>query len=349
MTAAEKTVIGFATQTAKGSVQSDDSCFKYLLFREGGLSAANMNVPLDPEVGGGSMLRNIIRGGVVAGGALSIIPRPDTLGFFLNALLGKDTVTRDVDNTVYNHAFTHATDQFVTPWMTGRQAPGNMWGEIYPDMKVSSLVLSWRAARFVEGEVTVVGAGAPTKVDTMTTWCPQDAIDSGPQFIAPLGSITLPGGTAVSVTSGAFAAQTAMPIDEQMVVGSYTPQDLAIVMRTYVLSLVIKIDDGDLANKINLDPAGGNAWVAKMFRNANFGLTFRSPVSAGKPALKDEIPYSFTIKANGSSDLDAANVVWSARPLNFRAGRQIMMAVTGTFLADASPIEIDLTNCTPSY
>ncbi len=345
MTASEKTVIGLAKQVNEITPNTTDAQFDYMLFREGGLAPANMNIPLDREVGGGSMQRNIIKAGVVTGGSLNFIPRPHTLGRLVHSLLGKDVATDGADGS-WSHVFTHDTDEFTTPWMTGRQAPGLLWGEQYPNLKVASLVLTWRAARFVEGEVTFLGSKAPSKSAT-ASWSQKDHIDGGPQFIAPLGKIELPAATALEVVSGAFACQIAMPVDQYMIVGSYSPKTLDVIQRNYILSLVVHIGDGSLYNKMQLDPSGGSTWVADLMKEANIGLEFKSPIEAapGKP-------YSFKIEANGQSD-ETANIVWTARPLNFRPGTPITMAITGTFVANTKqgeePIAITLVNTTESY
>jgi hypothetical protein len=100
------------------------------------------------------------------------------------------------------------------------------------------------------------------------------------------------------------------------------------------LDLTFRDENGALVNTMQIDPAGGTAWVAKLMREANINLVFKSPVNAGGSGLPYVgVPYSFTIKANGQSD-DTANIVWTARPLNFRPGRQITVAVTGTFVAN---------------
>jgi hypothetical protein len=348
MTASEKTVIGFAKQVAKGTPNVTDADFDYLLFREGGLAPANMNIPLDREVGGGSMPRNVIKAGVVTGGSLSFIPRPHSLGRLFHSLLGKDVATPDVPSSTTSHLFTHAADEFDTPWLTGRQAPGMLWGEQYPDMKVASLVLSWRAARFVEGEVTFLGAAAPAKVDT-AQWAASTHVDGGPQFIAPLGKIEVPTASPLEVVSGAFAAQIAMPVDDHMVVGSYTPVTLDVIQRNYILSLVARVNDAALYTKMQFDPAGGSAWVADLLKEADIDLEFKSPVMAG-----GAIPYSFKIAANGEAAAAGdANIIWTARPLSFRAGQQITMAVTGTFVANTKagqePVAITLVNTTEAY
>ena len=57
MTAAEKSFIGIAEQVAKGTEMETDASFLYMLFRTGGVAPQNIVIPLDPEVGGGAMLR----------------------------------------------------------------------------------------------------------------------------------------------------------------------------------------------------------------------------------------------------------------------------------------------------
>jgi hypothetical protein len=137
-----------------------------------------------------------------------------------------------------------------------------------------------------------------------------------------------------------------MPVDEQWVVGSYSPNNLSITQRAYVLSLAVKIEDAALYKKIMYDPAGGSAWLASVMREANFNIEFKSDIEAavGKP-------YSFSIAANGESGADA-NVSWSAQPIAMRAGRQLIMGVTGTFLASpdgATPLTLTLVNTTATY
>ena len=53
---------------------------QYLLFTEGGVRPLNMTVPLDTEVGGGAMLRDVNKMGVISGGQFAFVPRPETLG-----------------------------------------------------------------------------------------------------------------------------------------------------------------------------------------------------------------------------------------------------------------------------
>jgi hypothetical protein len=344
MTASESSLIGLAKQTGKGTPNVTDASFKYLLFKEGMAGVIPSFLPLDQECGGGAMLRNVIKVGVMTGGQLAIIPRPDTLGLFFMGVTGAVTSTDGTDGS-YEHEFTLPTDQFTAPWYTLRTAPGQLLGEQSADARIASLSLAWRAARFVEGAVAFQGIGVPSNV-AMTTWDAASKVDGGPQFLAPLGTIELPSTAPLPISAGSFTAQLAMPVDEQWRVGSYAPNNLSIVQRAYVLSLAVQIEDATLYKKIMYDPDGGSAWVAKVMKEADIKIEFASDTEAavGKP-------YKFSIAANGESGADA-NVSWSAQPIGMRAGRQLTLGITGTFLASptiASPLTLGLVNTTASY
>jgi hypothetical protein len=346
MTASESSLIGMAKQVAKGTPNVTDAAFDYLLFRQGAMGVMPSFLPLDQEVGGGAMLRNVLKVGVLSGGQVSFIPRPKTLGHMLLGITGAVDSTDGTDGS-YEHSFT-LTDQFAAPWYTMRSAPGSLYGEILSDARFAGLTLSWRAARFVEAQMAMQGIGVPTKVNAaaVTGWAATTKVDGGPQFLAPLGTIELPTGTPALITAGSFTAGISMPVDEQWVVGSYSPANLSVTQRAYVLSLAIKIEDAALISRIMYDPNGGSTWLPKVMREANFKVEFKSDVEAapGKP-------FSFSIAANGETGSDA-NVAWSCQPIAIQAGRQLTLAATGTFLASpigGSPLTIELVNDTASY
>ena len=343
MTSANGTLLGLAKQVAKGTPNVTDASFTYLLFNQGGVSPNNVVVPLDEEVGGGAMLRDMKKMGVYSGGGIEFIPRPASLGHFLLGALGKDTPT--AAGAAYKHVFSLPDDQFAAPYFTMRSAPGGMWGEQLQDTRVSALALTWRGANFVRGTAAFMG-GLPTPVASMATWNALSAVDSGPQFISPVSAIELPTGTPVKVLAGSFAAGMNIPLDQQWVVGSYSPDALDITNRTFVVSLTLKIADGALYKKMSYDPAGGSAWAASLMREANFKVQFLSDIEADAG-----VPYGLTIAGNGQSDADA-NVVWSAAPIGVRAGQQVIMNVTGVFLASPTadaPITVELVNKQATY
>jgi hypothetical protein len=343
MTAAENSFIGIAEQTAKGTPNTVDADFTYMLFTRGGFSPAPVVLPLDQEIGGGALSRDVQKMGILSGGRLTFIPRPKSLGFALKGVTGNVSTVDNTDGS-YTHTFTLGSDQFIAPYWTGRQDIGGLYGEQIQDMRFSSLALSFRGANFLRGELGMVG-GLPAKVST-ATWAALSQVDGGPQFTAPLGTIELPTGTPLKVIAGSFIASAAIPMDEQWIVGSYSPDAFDIVQRAYALQMAVKISTGDLYTQIMYDPDAGSAWVAKVMREAGFTLSFDSPIEAASG-----VPFSLDIAANGQSD-DTANVVWSCQPIVLNAGRNVILNITGTFLADPNagdPITLELTNTTDSY
>lgn len=341
----EGSVLGLAKQVAKGTPNVTDASFMYFLYTNSAVAPSNVTVPLDIEVGGGAMLRDVKKLGVMSGGAFEFIPRPKMLGHLLLGALGDVSSVIDGTGPGYIHTFTLGADQFSAPYYTVRSAPGNLWGEQMQDQRVSALGISFRGADLVRASAAFTG-GLPTKVAT-TLWAPSTKVDGGAPLIAPLSTIELPTGSAAKVISGSFMAGMSIPMDEQWIVGSYSPDDFEILSRAFSLSFVMKVTDATLYSKMMYDAAGGSAWAADMLREADIKLELVSDVEydTGKPNM-------LTIAANGESG-DSANVVWSVAPISVRAGRQILMSVTGMFLADPSgaiePITVTLKNEQVSY
>jgi hypothetical protein len=340
MTAAQKSLMGFAKQTAKGTPNVTDAAFQYLLFSRGAAGVQNMTIPLDMEVGGGAMLRDVAKVGVTSGGQMEFIPRPDSLGMFLMGALGKDTMTTPALATdARQHLFEMDADQFAAPYYTVRFSPGGMWGEQFQDCRMSMLGLSWRGANFVRGQVAFSG-GLPPPGLSMATWDASTQVDTTPPFITPVSVIQMPTGQSMKVLSGSFQSTMAIPLDEQWIVGSYNPDDFDIVSRAYVLQLAVKITDSTLYNKVVYDGVGAvSAWSAEILKEADFNIQFNTA-----QYVEDTTPYSLKIEGNGGA-AGLGNVAWSAQPIGLRAGSQVIMAVTGIFLADATKaINISLVN-----
>jgi hypothetical protein len=285
MTAAERSILGIAKQTAKGTPNVTDADFSYFLFRAGGVAPQNIFLPLDQEIGGGAMLRDVVKAGIQSGGTMDIIPRPTNIGKLLLGAIGNVASPADNSDGSYSHVFTLPADEFDAPYWTVRSAPGGIWAEQLQDCRVAGLVFSFTGARFVEGAATFMG-GLPTpNIDTtgwQTAWGVPAKLDAGPQFLSPVSDIELPDGTTTKVLSGAIALGLQIPLDEQYIIGSYSPDDFAINQRSAQITLNIKIDDVALYEKIMYDPAGSaSAWTASVFKEGNFKLDLISPEAGG--------------------------------------------------------------------
>jgi len=341
MTAAEKSFVGLAAQSDKGTPNTTDADFVYLLFRNSGIAPQNVVIPLDNEVGGGAMLRDLTKVGVTSGGTVDLIPRPASLGWLLFGVLGDVDTTDNLDGS-YTHDFTLlSTDQFYSPYFTVRSAPGFLVGEQLQDCRIANLTVNFAGARFADGAFTVMG-GLPKTVST-GTWDPLTYVDDGPQFLGPTSDpIELPTSTAIKVLSGSIALGLNIPLDEQWVIGSYVPDDFDINTKTMVITFNVKIADAALYKKVMYDPDGGADWTASLFREGDIKLNLESPDEAATG-----VPYSLDVNLNSTDD----NVIWSAAPIALRAGRQVIMSVTGTVVNvnTGDPITISLTNKTDAY
>lgn len=345
MTAAERSYFGLCKQVSKGTPITVDTNFKYILFSQGAGGVNNIVVPLDSEVGGGAVLRDVIKAGASVGGAFEFIPRADTLGQILLGLLGKDTVTGTLASGGFVHAFTLDTDRFAVPYWTTRLAPGGMWWEQYQDCRINALTLDFKAASFVRGSLGFVGA--PSLMNMTAPSTPAASTTTCPPFTTPTGHFEIPLATPYSVLSGSFTAGNAIPLDEQFYVGGLSPADFDITQRAFALSLNIKVTDKVLYEKMAYDPAGSaTTWKNQMFKEGQFKFDFASeslmPGVTGPAA-----PYKLAIAGHASEE----NVAWTVTPIGLRAGKQVIMNVTGIFLASSAgdPITMTLTNATASY
>lgn len=242
----------------------------------------------------------------------------------------------------WQHTFTIPTDPFDAPYWTIRHAPGGKWGEQYQDARVAALGLNFAGARFLEGAAAFMG-GLPTPGVSMTTWGAAALVDDGPQFLAPVSSIQLPSGSSLKVLSGSVNFGLNIPLDEQWIVGSYVPDAFDINQRSVAFSLNVKVDDATLYNKMMYDGAGAvTAWAAELYEEGDILLRFDSPQEAAEGT-----PYRLSITANSSEN----NVQWAASPIGIRAGRQLVLNLTGLVknVSAGDPLTCTLINQDESY
>ncbi|MCB2146594.1 MAG: hypothetical protein KQI81_08975 [Deltaproteobacteria bacterium] len=340
MASSDASLFGIAKQTALGTPNTTDASFKYLLFNRGGIGPNNVVVPLDNEIGGGAITRDVVKMGVYSGGSLELIPRPETLGWFLLGAFGAVATTGAGPS--YDHTFKLGTNQFDAPYFTVRSSPGGLWGEQFQDMRVASIGLQFAGSDFVRSQVGFMG-GLPARIAT-AAWNASSYLDGGPQFIASAADtkIELPTASQLKVLAGSFTAGMAIPLNEQWVLGSYSPDAFDITRRAFGVNFTVKVTDSLLYSKMAYGSDGAAvAWAADVFKEAAFAISLSSAVS----------PFKLVISGNGSNEASgAANVAWSVQPIGLRSGGNVVMNVSGVFLADGeNTCQAVLTNETASY
>ena len=357
MTSALNSHFGFALQTAKGTPNVTDTAYHYQFFSEGtGIEPEPMYLPLDQEIGSGQLIRDVKAVGVVGRGQFRFIPRPNFLGYLLLGALGQVTNTAPTGQlTTATHLFDFQANQFNLPYFTMRRriSAGN-FGDIVPDCRIETLQIEAKAANFVRGTCSVLGAGMPSITNTPDAWNAATYLDASDPFLTCKGTVELPTGTGLTLLEASITMANQMPLDEQMVIGHYTPDDIEVVMRSITVQFTAKVKDISLYQKMKYGQTGSGSitypasWLPNVYREAALNLTFQSE-RENDPG----VPSSITIAANGSSGANS-NIAWSCQPIGLRGNNQVVLSFSGTVLADntaaaAGPFSVTLHNTKTSY
>ena len=309
---------GFAAQEAKGTVNSTDAEFAYVLFENETFSPNEIVRPIPREAGADySLGAGVVKTGVSTGGAVSTIPRPDAIGWLLLGLMGAAAAPTGAGP--YGHVFTFDTSEFDLPYFTIRRDVASLWGEAFADCRVTGLTLSVPAVDMVRAEWRFLGRGVPQVVST-AAWSPATYLDDGEQFLTCLATLTSPNAGTFLASNIVIAFDNVIALNEEWVVGSYSPNDLTLGGRTCTITCDIRAD-ADLFKKMQYVSAGGAApltWDASILSDGAFAL---------KVETTDSPAYSLLFEMDDAND----NVDWTVAPVGVVAANNLQtMRVSGT-------------------
>jgi hypothetical protein len=346
-TSAMTGALGWAPQAALGTagLAADTYWHKAL---DVGMAQTSLDNTFPPEVGGTLLPSGAFRGGYWVGGDVSMIPRlTKAIGWLLYAFAGSVSST---GSGPYMHIFPAGADDTIpTKYMTFKKivpvTSGNTMGEIYQDCKVMGLQIDATPGNMITMRVNALGLSS-TFVDNPTGagWAPStdnggyEAYTAAP--IACGGTFELPDGTPItSMTNVSLnLALGGMNPQQEMVLGSYSPDDITILSRNITVTGTFRWKNSTLYR--NLTYNGADAW---------------SPIvwTGGQPfEVNFETPTAVFNSATGVLGLWAQTMTWSAQPLRLRGGDIVVMQMTGTVLdtGDASQDwRLYLRNSTSSY
>jgi hypothetical protein len=240
----------------------------------------------------------------------------------------------------YQHTFKIGADPADVPYFTMRRRVAQSFGEQVDDCKFASLAMDMAAINYVTGEFAAAGI-TPTLVDDVSSWSP--APDSSAPFVACTGAVALETGdtpTTLPVRAANLTIANAQAIDENFIIGQYTPRDIDVVGRVVALEYVVLVTGADLYGELMYDPAGGTDWLPDVFDTAAVQhLTFKSAENI--PGTSS--PYELT--------LAGAAAQWAATPIGMRGQGNVMVRVAGNIVQPGSgdPITLVLKNNVASY
>ena len=260
-----KGAIGVGFQSAKGAYAAT---YEYVPVLQADLQGEQMAQNLPPEVGGQLFSRGAYKAGVRSKGQVTLLPRPNTVGYFLASIFNSEVVVAAAGHTgLYDHTFT-VGDTSATPvsWLSLRRMIGGLYGEQMRDARVGTFRVEAAAANVAQAQVQLLGglfeelpAGdVAASDDFVFLTCNADITEGGAPFIVDK----------VSMDIGAQLT------DNEFRVGSYYLDDITMLQRSANFQADVRIKSRDLFAKVYRSSAAApgagqtGAWSPVLYRSA---------------------------------------------------------------------------------
>lgn len=307
---------------------------------------------LPQEVGGSLFVNSTYKNGAfVAGGGRIYTRLESSIGYLLYGAAGYASSVTSAGTGGNTHTFAvSTTDETVMPWLALRKFTPAMAGqtgasEYFADCKVNMLTLNVPAMGPTMAEFSVIGR-KPTVADAEDVT--GSAYESGKSLAHSCkGEILLPGFTGTggsayiaSWSGGKFTSAQIMIAnnisqpDQQMIIGSYHPDDLVPLSRSVQLRLIYKWTDPKLYKKLLYN--GGSDW-SPIVQNSEISI---KTASVDNIPGEGNVPYSMTFTAK---DVD-----WTMSPPQLAGNNLLFTEFTGIVRSGNNPgtpaWKIDLVN-----
>lgn len=354
-------VISLALQGNKyGDEPFDPAALAYYKMRvlENNTGAVQEQLVFPPEVGGTLNPQAAYKQALYFGGDTTFIPRlENSFGLLLKAALGACVTTPDHDYSgaakpgVTSHCFKQASNPAHLPWFSlRRKIPGSTpaldSGETAVDCRMANLRFTVPAAgklscsAVVQGRRVVLGSPAGWAYANATFEDAFTTPDAGRGTFL-IGGVKYPIlGAQIDVVNG-----LTNPRDE-MVIGSFNPDDFAPLRRGVQIRIVYKYQNDDLYRRLLTGQPDGTEWTSLPFYQDTAGTTkaFKAVFQAPQTIGSSGVPYTLALVAN--------RVVWAVDgPIQLKGGGIITQTFVGTVLDEGTLdfFDVYLDNATASY
>lgn len=262
---------------------------------------------------------------------VDLIPRlEDSLGYLLYATLGSVSTIAGQKYTdtgwatltgATGHLFRFASDQTQLPWLATRlRMPGSaadgsqVQGEVGYDCKASGLRLNVPGAGMITARFGVQGRAFYRPVAaSVNAWTYENEFeDSNSIAHAGRGSLYIGSNTpkitglTIDIINGLTRPQ------DEFIVGSFFPDDVAVLARSVRLRAAVKWENPDLWNLIYFGGTNGTDWTSLPYFVETAGAVkaffFEAKSPDNMPATS--VPYAIRVMAN--------NVMLSCDPTSLR-------------------------------
>lgn len=335
-------VISLALQGNKyGDATFDPAVLAYHKMRvlESNTGAVQEQNLLPPEVGGTLNPQAAYKQALYFGGDTSFIPRlENSFGLLLKAALGTCVTTANHDYAgnavtgVHSHKFKQSPNPARIPWFSvRRKIPGASAaqdsGETAIDCRLANLRFTIPAAGKLSCSAVIQGRDVRFGSPAGWTYANATFEDAFTTPDAGRGTFLIGGvkypivGAQIDIVNG-----LTNPRDE-MVVGSFNPDDFAPLRRGVQIRIVYKYQNDDLYRKLLTGEADGTLWSSLPFYVDTVGTqkAFKAVFQAPKTIGSTNTPYTLALIAN--------RVVWAVDgPIQLKGGGIITQTFVGTVL-----------------
>jgi len=285
-----------------------------------------------------------------------IVPRlEDDIGWLFQALLGTSSSTAHPSDTgVFVHEFTFASDEADIPWVTlAKWLPANVSGEDIglriTDGRAAAMRLMLPGRGRVRMRLDFLGIKPEFIVDPATnaSWATSfEEEDSVPitskpagGFEMPVGASIYPAGCTIDFTNGLTD-----PVRQEAVIGSYYPDDLAVLGRGAIVRFPLKVSIYDHWSQVIFNIA--DASTATDWKQWS-PVTYSSDwcVVCESPGVIPGQTSSYRLKVYGKK------MEWVVDPVRMVGNQMMLLNFTGTLSKPASgtAFYIELWNKTANY
>lgn len=287
---------------------------RFLINRIGGLSQ-QMQTVLPPENGSVIVPKGSYKFGAFVQSQLAFIPRLEgNIGWLLQACMGDATSVADANYTASgfvetNHVGVNAhvfrfdpSDSSFQPWIAVRRTvPGDtVMGEVGYDSKVTDLTFTVPGAGLIQATAGILGRQFFQEDPSGWSYAaPFEGSDSVP--MSGRGFVKI-GGTRYPITALQVSINNGVTTPQQeMVVGSFHPDDMVALSRQVQLRIVYKWHNPELYRRVLNGGPSALDWDTMPFVTQTAGVTpaFEAEFgSAGEIGAADDQAYKLKFFAN---------------------------------------------------
>lgn len=358
---AQSSVFSLAVQSAKNGSASNITVGDLDWYRTRapriGIGTIQQQETFPLETGGPIVPTGSFKSGQYPAGDVEMIPRAEEfLGYLLYGATGAcdtaedsvyDSEAETLDAATYtgvnSHRFKFAADGYTLPWLATRvrvpgATAGDVYGEVHQDMKINSFRLNIPAAGLLGASVGFQGLKSfYPNATAVNAWTYENTTEDS--LSAPhsgKGQFLL-GGDAYPITGASIELVNNLSSPQQeMVVGSYHPDDAVSISRALQIRIVYKWENPDFYRQLLTGSTSGTEWDSIPFLQDTadagakaFEGVFQSPGNI--PGVTGgDLPFELKVVAN--------RVVWQIDRggIELQAGNIIQVPYVGTVLEPAA-------------